>query len=87
MEEPRREDYGWVGPSRYGQGRWAIEGGENEYYAALEKYIEETPPIPMTEAEIEDFEKGTGRFAFFCLDEGDGKPRCKVQCPFCERGL
>lgn len=20
----------------------------------------------------------------FCLDEGDGKPRCKVQCPFCE---
>ena len=22
---------------------------------------------------------------FFCLDEGDGKPRCRVQCPFCER--
>ena len=21
---------------------------------------------------------------FFCLDEGDGKPRCEVQCPFCE---
>lgn len=22
---------------------------------------------------------------FYCLDEGDGKPRCQVQCPFCER--
>ena len=22
---------------------------------------------------------------FWCMDEGDGKPRCKVQCPFCER--
>lgn len=21
---------------------------------------------------------------FYCLDEGDGKPRCQVQCPFCE---
>lgn len=24
---------------------------------------------------------------FWCLDEGDGKPRCAVQCPFCEKGL
>lgn len=21
---------------------------------------------------------------FYCLDEGDDKPRCQVQCPFCE---
>jgi len=24
---------------------------------------------------------------FYCLDEGDGKPRCQVQCPYCEKGL
>lgn len=22
---------------------------------------------------------------FYCLDEGDGKPRCQVQCPYCEK--
>jgi hypothetical protein len=22
---------------------------------------------------------------FYCLDEGDGKPRCAIQCPYCEK--
>lgn len=22
---------------------------------------------------------------FFCLEQSEGKPRCRIQCPFCER--
>lgn len=40
--------------------------------------------LPISES---DFNRLVPEPPFYCLDEGDGKPRCDIQCPFCKKGL
>ncbi|MBK7337809.1 MAG: hypothetical protein IPJ00_17355 [Saprospirales bacterium] len=40
--------------------------------------------LPISESDLNGL---IGEPPFYCLDEGDGKPRCQVQCPYCEKGL
>lgn len=39
--------------------------------------------LPISESDF----NGLISEPFYCLDEGDGKPRCAVQCPYCEKSL
>lgn len=82
MEKPNPKLYGWQDPTSDDPGGWMLEGGEEAYSNALSAYFE------SLDTGFNDH-NGPGESTmiepFFCLDEGDGKPRCQVQCPFCER--
>ena len=38
MKEPKKENFGWVDFSLDGESGWMIEGGEESYFQALERY-------------------------------------------------
>lgn len=77
MEKPNPKLYGWQDPTPDDPGGWMLEGGEDAYSHALSAYFE------SLDTGFNDSNIGAGEL-FWCLDEGDGKPRCEVQCPLCE---
>ena len=38
MEKPKKEDFGWQDGDIYEAGGWMIEGGEDAYNQAMDKY-------------------------------------------------
>ncbi len=78
MKKPNPKLYGWEESTPWDEGGWTIEGGEDAYSHALDAYNDAVNAAAS---------EGLSEEPFYCLDEGDGKPRCDVQCPYCEKGL